>query len=104
MTQRDLARALHISNSSVSAYERNERLPTIDVLVALADFFHVTTDYLTGRTEHNLLISIFSETYAANCSVGDLLNAMTTLSSEQRQALTVLVSDLQFAAEIRKRK
>lgn len=34
----------------ISAYEKLERKPSIDKLVALADIFHVSTDYILGRT------------------------------------------------------
>ena len=32
-------------------YERNERQPTADILIALADFFDVSLDYLVGRSD-----------------------------------------------------
>lgn len=34
----------------ISTYEKLERKPSIDKLVALADIFHVSTDYILGRT------------------------------------------------------
>ena len=36
--------------SPESIYEKLERKPSIDKLVALADIFHVSTDYILGRT------------------------------------------------------
>ena len=38
-----------LDRGAVRAYERGERLPTMDALVALADYFEVSLDYLTGR-------------------------------------------------------
>ena len=32
-------------------YERGEREPTASVLVRIADFYNVTTDYLLGRSD-----------------------------------------------------
>ena len=50
LTQEKLEEALYINKQTISRYERGEDLPRIENLVALADFFEVTTDYiLFGR-------------------------------------------------------
>lgn len=38
-----------LGRSAVRRYERGERQPTIDALIALADFYGVSIDYLVGR-------------------------------------------------------
>lgn len=48
LTQAELAFHLNISQQAVSKYEKEEREPDIDVLIRIADFFNVTTDYLLG--------------------------------------------------------
>jgi len=55
MTQTDLANRLHITKSVVSYYELLERSPSPDVLIKLADIFHVTTDYLLGITHRKMI-------------------------------------------------
>lgn len=49
--QREAAECLGIKVRSYQAYESGDREPNIDGLIALADFFDVSLDYLTGRTE-----------------------------------------------------
>mgnify|MGYP003216194370 CR=1 FL=1 len=49
MTQEDFANRINVAKSTVSAYENGSRLPSYDVLVKIADLFHVTTDNLLGR-------------------------------------------------------
>lgn len=44
MTQRELADALHISQTSVSKYERGESEPDIEMLINISDFFGITVD------------------------------------------------------------
>lgn len=39
-----------LDSGAVRKYERGERIPTMDALIALADYFEVSLDYLTGRT------------------------------------------------------
>lgn len=55
ITQSNLASALNISRSAVNAWEMGTSKPSIGTLVDLADFFHVSTDYLLGRNELQLI-------------------------------------------------
>ena len=49
MTQEQLAQELCISPAAVSKWERNQAIPSIEMLWALADFFDCTIDELVGR-------------------------------------------------------
>ena len=44
LTQRELADALHISQTSVSKYERGESEPDLAIVIEMADYFGVTVD------------------------------------------------------------
>lgn len=57
MTQSDLAKRLNITKSVVSYYELQERTPSPDILIQLADIFHVSTDYLLG-IDHKKMIDV----------------------------------------------
>ena len=46
MSQDALAERLDVSRQAVSRWERDETMPETDKVVALADLFAVTTDYL----------------------------------------------------------
>ena len=50
-TQKDLDELLGVKNFSIYTYEKGRSEPTIDGLIALADFFDVSIDYLVGRTD-----------------------------------------------------
>ena len=49
LTLKDLSKEIHISAPNLSYY-MNNREPNYDILVTIADYFDVTTDYLTGRS------------------------------------------------------
>lgn len=49
--KKDISKAVGISVMAYYRYERNERQPTADILIALADFFDVSLDYLVGRSD-----------------------------------------------------
>lgn len=51
VTQKDLGELLGVKNFSIYTYEKGRSEPTIDGLIALADFFDVSIDYLVGRTD-----------------------------------------------------
>ncbi len=51
MSQRKVAEHLHMAQSQYWLYERGYRdLPT-DILIALADLYNTSTDYILGRTD-----------------------------------------------------
>ena len=49
MNQVNLAQKLSVTKQTVSNWENNNIQPSIDMLVKIADFFSVTTDYLLDR-------------------------------------------------------
>lgn len=51
VTKKNIASAVGVSIMGYYRYERGERQPTADVLIALADFFDVSLDYLVGRSD-----------------------------------------------------
>lgn len=48
LSQKEVAATLNISASVLSNYESSERTPSVENLVALANFYHCSTDYLLG--------------------------------------------------------
>ena len=69
-SQRLLADKLHINKSVISYYELGERFPSYDVLLNIADIFHVTTDYLLkGDQERQLTITGLTEAEYSAISV-----------------------------------
>ncbi|MCL2337697.1 MAG: helix-turn-helix domain-containing protein [Firmicutes bacterium] len=46
-----LGNAVGISNQAISLLEQGKRSPSFEVLIALADYFDVSIDYLVGRSE-----------------------------------------------------
>lgn len=52
LLQKDIASAIHITVRNYQRYEKNEAQPTLPVLIALADYFDVSLDYLVGRSDN----------------------------------------------------
>lgn len=63
LTQKELGFQLGLSKAVVSKYENGMGYPTFDVLILIADYFKVTTDYLLGVEKNKTLdVSTLNET------------------------------------------
>lgn len=51
LSQVRLAMELNLSQNSISRYENREREAGYETLVAMADYFQLSLDYLLGRTD-----------------------------------------------------
>ncbi len=51
LTQKELAEELGLKRPRITSYETGANHPEYAVLLQLADYFHVSLDYLTGRTD-----------------------------------------------------
>lgn len=57
LTQAELAKKMNITKAVVSYYELQERIPSPEVLIKLANIFHVSSDYLLG-IDHRKMIDV----------------------------------------------
>ncbi len=51
LSLQSLGKELGISGVALGRYEREARVPTIETLILIADYFKVSADYLLGRAE-----------------------------------------------------
>ena len=51
MTQREVAAYLNMPQPQYFRYEQGYRDIPTDILIALADLYHTSTDYILGRTD-----------------------------------------------------
>jgi len=66
--QKDLANFLQTTPQNISRYVKGEREPNIETLKQLAEYFNVTLDYLSGRSNiktqdplHEIIINTLKE-------------------------------------------
>ena len=55
LNQVEMAKILGVTKQSVSNWENENIMPSVDMLIKLAQFFNVSTDYLLGLTEKHAL-------------------------------------------------
>jgi transcriptional regulator with XRE-family HTH domain len=51
VTQKELAQALNVTERNYQSWEAGKTKPQFDTINALCDHFHVSADYLLGRTD-----------------------------------------------------
>lgn len=57
LTQEAIAETLGVSQASITSWENGKRMPDIEMLVKLADYFNVSTDYLLGRVPLDVVVN-----------------------------------------------
>lgn len=96
ITQIELAKSIGITNVTISRYIGGERKPRIEIVVKMAEFFHVSTDYLLGLTDNRETL----ENIGPNTSIAmihsklnsmGLLNDKKELSSSQINMIVKLI-------------
>ncbi|MBP3441592.1 MAG: helix-turn-helix transcriptional regulator [Clostridia bacterium] len=75
LTQVEFANKLSVAKQTVSNWENNNIQPSIDMLIKIADYFGVTTDYLLGRNNDNSL-------------------DISTLTAEQAAHIRMIIADI----------
>lgn len=84
LTQRGLAKELHIAPSTLNGYLRRDREPDFATLIKLANYFEVSIDYLLGVT--NIRRPYDSNKYYDD-NEGDLLEIYRSLGPQEQSYL-----------------
>ena len=85
--QKQLAVYLHVSVGTISNYENGIHYPDLKTLCKLANFFHVSADYLLDRTEYISPIDDLNRELIDNYTASDIMNIIIELTPEGRQDL-----------------
>ena len=85
--QKELAKLLHVSVSTISNYEHNIHQPALRTIIKIADYFNVSVDYLLNRTNYQYPMSYLEQPLIDNYSCSDILNTVIHLSSSSKSTL-----------------
>ena len=103
-TQQQLADILRITKNSISHYELNMCMPSIEVLVEMTRFFNVSMDYLLCLSDYNLSIKLLEKPISNKKTVGSILESILNLDrSHQADLLKILyyIEKDNFSSRIR---
>ena len=102
LSQKELGRVLHIGGGTISCYERGSSLPNSARIAQIADYFHVTTDYLLGRTSYNISPDYLAEPICGEVTVHDFVELLREIPEDRRYALYLLAKDARINATLKK--
>lgn len=100
ITQKELAKVLFVSPGTISNYEKNIHMPDLDKLIILADFFHVSTDYILGRTPINLPSDVFQQIFIDGRTLGEVIELMRHMSIDRRRTLLAIIKDMEVCSMV----
>lgn len=86
LSQKELAKALGVSPSTIGMYESGKRTPDSDMLTRICDFFNVSVDYLLGRID-NKKITIDS-LYGTNKKFSESVETIAAHLDEKAKDIT----------------
>lgn len=84
LRQKDLAAKIHIAANTLSQFESGKANPSYDVLISIADFFEVSTDFLLGRSDDFGVISIKNQSAEFSSGGKELLEIYNAIEPEYR--------------------
>ncbi|MGR3287141.1 helix-turn-helix domain-containing protein [Bacillus sonorensis] len=61
LSQKELGKHLGLAESTISMYEQNRREPEYEILIKIADYFEVSTDYLLRGVDPKVQDKIFED-------------------------------------------
>ena len=101
-TQKDVADSLGVGQSTYKNYECGLREPNGDTIVALANLFGVTTDYLLGRQPAETLedtIKMLAKQYKMTDAQTGIVAAYFYMNEENREKLLEIVRTFADSAD-----
>lgn len=88
LTQTDLAKGVHVTQQTVTAWESGRAVPNASTLDALANFLNVSADFLLGRTKNRK---------SGDAKTADLADNETIFTYEGKQ---IPAEDLEYMKRI----
>ena len=82
LSQVQLAERLGVTKQTVSNWENNNILPSVDMLKHIANFFHCNTDYLLEMNEGKVYIETTYLTLEQTMHLQQLVEDLVTLNKQ----------------------
>ena len=96
LTKEQLGQVLCVSAGTISNYEKDVHLPDADKLIMLADYFHVSTDYLLGRTRIRETQTDFQKKILENKMTFTAFNTFLNLPKDLQKSFAHILSSLEL--------
>lgn len=93
LTQAEVAKALNLTDKTYGNYENGNTDPTINTLINLADYFHISIDELIGREHDNYIDKgLLSNT---ELNIIEIMKKLTPAKIEKLESYAVALLETQ---------
>lgn len=92
VSQQQLADVIGVSQQSINKYENHDTEPDIQTLIALADYFQTSVDYLVGHTEEQHETEQNTQ-FDLNAHEAALITNFRTLSARQKESIQLVIKN-----------
>ena len=102
--QKQVALELNVSQAAISAYENGEYAPSTNMLIALANYYGVSLDYLTGRTKLKLPSAKIEELLKTSKGESISLDLLVALSPDSKHQINQHIMALYELEQLKKQQ
>lgn len=92
ISQQQLANVIGTSQQSINKYENHNIEPDIGTLIAIADYFSTSVDYLIGHTDINRKIEIVHQ-YDLNDDEASLVDGYRGLDAAEKDSIHLIIKN-----------
>lgn len=85
ISQVQLAKGLGVTKQTVSNWENNNIMPSVETLIKLARYFNCTTDYLLELNDNRTLLEVTGLTKEQTVHIQLVINDLQTLNQQEIQ-------------------
>lgn len=97
MTQKEVAAAINYAERNYQSLESGQCKPSFDTLIALADCFNVSIDYLVGRTEEETIG--YERVCCENCNESVIFHFKDSKQNDYALGLSTVLGCITFAIQ-----
>ncbi len=101
VTQKDLADSIGITYHLIGKIEKNKSTASIEVIYAIAEYFNVSIDYLTGRTDNPSMSNIIVEQKLSEEET-ELLEDFRLLDKLEKNIVIGKIAEFNYNKEVEK--
>lgn len=101
--QKEIAEFLAVSVGTISNYENGVHSPDLETLCKLAEYFHVTTDFMLELTENATSMEKLNVQMSDEHTIGSALNTIQDLSQPSRQQMLKYLSMVKTCEDMPKK-
>ncbi len=102
--QKDIAAVIGVSQQTYGKYESGVYEIPNDVIVKLAEYYHVTTDYIMGLGDLRYCSEQLDERVFGSVTIGRLMAEILELDESAREKVVDYVNVQRLAQQVRKQR